>query len=85
MPLRAVITASFSDNSDDQTRVAIAQDQSADLTHSRLVKAGDTLPLLCYQIYGDPGLYVKVARANRLDDFRNLIPGERIIFPPLEK
>jgi hypothetical protein len=85
VPLRAVITATFSDNSDEQTRVAMAQDQSSDLTHFRLVKAGDTLPLLCHETYGDPGLYLRVARANGLDDFRNLIPGTRLAFPPLEK
>lgn len=85
VPLRAVITAAFSDNSDDQTRVAIAQDQSPDLTHFRLVKAGDTLPMLCHEIYGDPGMYLRVARANELDDFRNIVPGMRLRFPPLEK
>jgi hypothetical protein len=85
IPLRAVITAAFTDNSDDQTRVALAQDQSPDLTHVRLVKAGDTLPGFCEQIYGDPRLYLKVAAANGLDDFRRLIPGTRIFFPPLEK
>ena len=84
-PLRAVITASFSDNADDQTRVAMAQDQSPDLTHFRLVKAGDTLPLLCHEVYGDPGFYLRVARANELDDFRQLVPGTRLRFPPLEK
>lgn len=85
VPLRAVITAAFSDNSDDQTRVAMAQDQSPDLTHFRLVKAGDTLPLLCHEIYGDPGMYLRVARANGLDNFRDLVPGTRLAFPPLEK
>lgn len=85
IPLRAVISASFTDNSDDQTRVAVAQDQSPDLTHVRLVKAGDTLPAMCYTIYGDPGLYLQVAEANRLDDFRNLTPGTKLFFPPLEK
>lgn len=85
VPLRAVITAAFSDNSDDQTRVAMAQDQSPDLTHFRLVKAGDNLPSLCTEIYGDPGMYLRVARANGLDDFRNLVPGTRLRFPPLEK
>jgi hypothetical protein len=85
VPLRAVITASFSDNSDDQTRVAMAQDQSPDLTHFRIVKAGDTLPMLCHEIYGDPGWYLRVARANGLDDFRDLVPGTRLRFPPLEK
>jgi hypothetical protein len=85
VPLRAVITATFTDSADDQTRVAMAQDQSPDLTHLRVVKGGDTLPLLCFQIYGDPLLYLKVAEANGIDDFRNLAPGSRIFFPPLEK
>lgn len=85
VPLRALISATFTDNSDDQTRVAIAQDQSPDLTHVRLVKEGDTLPGLCYQIYGEPGYYLEVARANRLDNFRKLTAGDRIVFPPLEK
>ena len=85
VPLRAVITATFTDNSDDQTRVALAQDESPDLTHVRLVAAGDTLPLLCSRIYGDPLRYLQVARANGLDDFRRIEPGTRLVFPPLER
>lgn len=85
IPLRAIITAIFTDNSDDQSRVAIAQDQSPDLTHVRMVKSGDTLPGMCYRIYGDPNYYPDVARANRIDDFRRLKPGSKIFFPPLEK
>lgn len=84
-PLRAVISANFTDNSDDETRVALAQDQSPDLTHIYTVKAGDTLPLLCYRIYGSPNHYLGVAEANSLDNFRRLTPGDRIYFPPLEK
>ena len=85
VPLRAVISASFSDNSDDQTRVAMAQDESADLTHRRIVKAGDTLPLLCHQIYGDPELYLQVARDNGLAQFRELAPGTALLFRPRPK
>ena len=85
IPLRAVITASFTDNSDDTTRVAMAQDQSPDLTHLRVIKTGDKLPVLCNEIYGDPRLYLRVAQANGIDDFRNILPGMRIFFPPLEE
>jgi len=85
VPLRAVITAVFTDNSDDQTRVAIAQDHSPDLTHRRIFKAGDRLPALCNEIYGDPRLYLRVAAANGLDDFRRILPGTEVFFPPLEK
>lgn len=83
VPLRAVVAATFTDNVDDETRVAEAQDKSADLTHVRVVQAGDTLPGLCHRVYGDPLRYLEVARANRLDDFRALAPGTRLIFPPL--
>jgi hypothetical protein len=85
IPLRAVIGAVFTDNSDDTTRVAMAQDHSPDLTHLRVVKAGDTLPGLCGEIYGDPRLYLRVAQANGLENFRNILPGTQIFFPPLER
>lgn len=85
IPLRAVITTNFTDTSDDQTRVALAQDESPDLTHVRVVEAGDTLPLMCYRIYGNTAYYLEVARANGIDHFRNLEPGRKVFFPPLEK
>ena len=85
VPIRAVISASFTDNSDDKTRVAMAQDHSADLTHRRVLKAGDNLPALCNEIYGTPDLYLKVARANGIADFRAIPPGTPVFFPPLEK
>ncbi|MBD2563973.1 MULTISPECIES: CIS tube protein [Nostoc] len=85
VPLRAIITANFTDNSDDKTRQAIAQDESSDLTHIRLVIAGDKLPNLCYEIYGDPNYYLQVARANQIENFRKLTPGTKILFPPILK
>jgi len=85
IPLRALITANFSETSDDETRVALAQDESPDLTHVRMVQAGDSLPLMCYRIYGDTSYYLDVAKVNGLDDFRRLKPGQKIFFPPLEK
>lgn len=84
-PLRAVITAVFTDASDDQTRVALAQDSSPDLTHVRTLKAGDTLYSLCQAIYGDPCYAPRVARVNGLLSFRQLPVGTRLVFPPLEK
>jgi nucleoid-associated protein YgaU len=75
----------YNGNSDDQTRVALAQDESPDLTHVRLIKDGDTLPALCHAIYGDPLRYLQVASVNGLDDFRRLEAGTRLVFPPLER
>lgn len=84
-PLRATIAATFVDAVEDQTRVAQAQDSSPDLTHVRVLEAGETLAGLCERIYGDPALYAKVARANDLDGLRQLPPGTRVRFPPLAK
>jgi Contractile injection system tube protein len=84
-PLRATISATFVDAVEDQTRVALAQDSSPDLTHVRVLRAGDSLATLCHQIYGDPALYLKVARANNLDGVRHLPAGTRVRFPPLAK
>jgi hypothetical protein len=85
VPLRALISATFADHVDDQTRVAIAQDESPDLTHVRVLAAGDSLPLLCHRIYGDAARCVQVAQANGFDRFRDLAPGTRVVFPPLER
>ena len=85
VPLRAVITATFTETVDAGTSERKAGNESADLTHVRLVKAGDTLPALCQAIYGEPRLYIDVARANALDDFRALRPGMQLRFPPLSK
>ena len=85
VPLRAVITATFTDNSDDTTRVAMAQDESADLTHVRLVKAGDTLPALCQADLRRPALLPRGRARQRPRQLPRLPPGMRLLFPPLEQ
>jgi len=84
-PLRAELAATFIWDADESKRLAEENKKSADLTHSRIVKSGDTLPLLTKAVYGSSAYYVRVAQANSLDDFRNLTPGQEIFFPPLEK
>ena len=67
----------------DALRVREDNFQSPDVTHFRIVKAGDTLPLLSNAVYGDPSYYLTVAQFNGLDDFRNLQAGQKLYFPPL--
>lgn len=85
LPLRAVVKTSFIGSIEDAKRINTENSQSPDLTHVRLIKESDTLPLLCYQVYGDSKYYIEVARFNHLDDFRKLRKGQRIKFPPIEK
>lgn len=84
-PLRAVAKAKFKGFVEDDLRVAKENNQSPDLTHYRVVRAGETLPLMAYQIYGDASYYLEVVKANKLLDFRNLHPGQEIYFPPIQK
>lgn len=79
-PLRAELSTVFVED-----LAAKVQKNSPDLSHTRIVNSGDTLPLLCKAIYGSSEYYLRVAQANNLDDFRNLIPGQEILFPPLAK
>lgn len=82
-PLRAELTVELLSDHPSETRAKEEGKQSPDLTHSRIVRSGDTLPLLTKQIYGSPDSYLEVARYNRLDDFRRLTPGQELHFPPL--
>lgn len=82
-PLRARATAHFLGFNDEVELALKADKKSADLTHVRTAKAGDTLPLMCFDIYGSSVYYPQVARVNGLIDFRNLVPGTQLMFPPL--
>ena len=84
-PLHATLKTTFVEDIEASKRIREEGKSSPDLTHTRVVKSGDTLPLLSKEIYGSSQYYIRVAEANNLDDFRNLTPGQTIIFPPLEK
>ncbi len=84
-PLRAKAKATFSGSMDDTFRENQQNAQSPDMSHVRVVKEGDTLPMMTYRIYGDPKYYVQVAQENQLKDFRNLKAGQKVVFPPFEK
>jgi hypothetical protein len=84
-PLRAVAKAKFTQTVENELRVRQENKKSPDITHVIIVKAGNTLPMLCYQVYEDPAYYIQVAKANNLFNFRRLEPGTKIYFPPLKK
>lgn len=84
-PLHAELDAVFVEDLDPKKKASKARLSSPDLTHRRVVLAGDTLPLLCSEIYGSSVHYLRVAEVNHLDDFRVLSPGQELIFPPFEQ
>lgn len=84
-PIRAKVKAAFKAHMTKEDQEADKQNNSPDLTHVRVVKDGDTLPLMTHKIYGDPKYFLEVARVNQLTNFRKLKVGSQIVFPPLDK
>jgi hypothetical protein len=84
-PMRAICKTTFKELKEEELRVSEENAQSPDLTHYRVVKKGDSLPLMCYMIYGDSKYYVQVAKVNKLINFRQLEAGTELFFPPVEK
>ncbi len=84
-PIRATVTVSFVGSFDDLLRMAKSSLLSPDLTHVHSVIAGDTLPNLCEEMYGDTKYTTAIARVNNLTNFRQLETGTELIFPPFDK
>ncbi len=84
-PIRAVCKVTLKQVTAEELRVLQENNSSPDLTHFRVVNKGDTLPWMCYKIYGDSKYYLQVAKVNKLTNFRNLETGQEIFFPPLSK
>jgi hypothetical protein len=84
-PLRAKLTAVFTEYKTYKEARLEANLGSPDMTHIVTVQMGDTLPMMCYNIYGDTSYYLEVARINGLQNIFSIKPGSQLVFPPLEK
>lgn len=84
LPIRASLTANFTESIAKPVQALKQKKKSADLTHIRIVKDGDTLPLIANEIYGDPSFYLELARINNISNFRNLEAGMRLLIPPID-
>ncbi|TNE54003.1 MAG: LysM peptidoglycan-binding domain-containing protein [Bacteroidetes bacterium] len=83
-PLRAKVDVSFEEALDEDTIAKMANNESPDLTHFIIFKAGDSLPNLCYKYYNDPAYYLQVATYNDIINFRDIAPGTKLFFPPIK-
>ena len=83
LPIRARISASFTERTPGALGAILSMLSSPDLTHVVPVKEGDLLPLLTYQVYNDQSYYLQVAKVNKLKNFRKLTTGTSIVFPPI--
>jgi hypothetical protein len=83
LPIRAKVTASFTERTVKTLSDILGMLSSPDLTHKVEVKQGDTLPLLTYNVYNNQTYYIQVAKVNKLKNFRNLKTGTTLVFPPV--
>ncbi|MCP4121845.1 MAG: LysM peptidoglycan-binding domain-containing protein [Bacteroidetes bacterium] len=83
-PIRALGDAGFVGSVDPATANKNMNKESPDLTHVRIVRKGETLPLMCQRIYKDSSRYLEIARVNKLSNYRRLEPGMKLFFPPIK-
>jgi hypothetical protein len=83
IPLRAKINATFVERAGSKLNQIANMFSSPDLTHSKLVREGDILPLMVYREYKNQDYYLQVARVNNLKNFRKLQSGTTINLPPI--
>jgi len=83
LPIRAKISATFTERTPTGLGNILNMLSSPDLTHSVQVKEGDLLPYLTYQVYNNQNYYLQVAKVNKLKNFRKLQAGTTLIFPPI--
>jgi hypothetical protein len=62
-----------------------AKKSSPDMSHAFTIREGDSLPLLCKEVYGKMDYYLQVAAHNGLTNFRELEVGSVIELPPLQR
>ena len=84
-PIRAELDTVFIGDIKDSKRIKQENKNSPDLTHRRTIKAGDNLPLIAQEVYGDSAYYLKLASVNNLNSLRQLKIGTTINLPPIKK
>jgi hypothetical protein len=82
-PLRAKISAQFTENVPDDKRVRQDRQSSPDRTHYRQVDGSGKLPIMAYKEYRDHRYYLSIARANKLNNFRRLTVNTTVTMPPI--
>lgn len=83
-PIRAKVKCLFKGTVEYKLMAARQNKSSPDLTHQRIVKMNDRLPLMAESIYQSNGYYIDVAKNNKLLTFRKLNTGETLQFQPVK-
>ena len=84
-PVRATVSISFKEYKTLSELVTKPRLQSADKSKRRVIVGLDSLWLLASREYNDVTSWRVIARANGLDDPRDIVSGQWVKVPPLEQ
>jgi hypothetical protein len=82
-PVRARVTASFTEFIDPEREAKQVNRQTADFSKVHTVREGETVSSIAYLYYENPVLWRVIAISNGVDDPRALTTGESIGIPSL--
>lgn len=82
-PVRARISASFTEFIDPDHEALQLKRQTADWTKMHTVLQGETLAAIAFKYYSNPTLWRPLAVSNRIDNPRTLLPGQQLTIPSL--
>lgn len=82
-PVRARVSASFTEFIDPEHEALQVKRQTADWTKMHTVLQGETLSGIAFQYYSDPTLWRPLAVANSIDNPRSLFAGQQLTVPSL--
>lgn len=82
-PVRARISASFTEFIDPEHEALEVKRQTADWTKMHTVVQGETLSGIAARYYSDPALWRPLAVSNGIDSPRTLFAGQQLIVPSL--
>ena len=81
--IRARVTATLKSYESVDAQMRLNPTFSPDRTRIRVTKAGETLPQIAYEAYGDPSLWRSIAEENNLQRPRFIDAGTTLIVPAI--
>jgi hypothetical protein len=82
-PVRARVTASFTEFIDAEHEALQVKRETADYTKQHTVLQGETITNIAFKYYSDATLWRPIAKLNRLDNPRELFAGQSLAIPSL--